>query len=127
MTPFGEKMRSMRAERNLTQKDMAAAIGVSSAYLSALEHGKRGRPSWYLIQRIINYFNVIWDDADQIVMLAHMSHPRITIDTSALSPKATSLTNHLADQIGELNDVELDELLHSLQQARQRRKAATKE
>ena len=27
---------------------MAAAIGVSSAYLSALEHGKRGRPSWHV-------------------------------------------------------------------------------
>ena len=32
-------------------------IGVSSAYLSALEHGKRGRPGWHLIQRIFEYFS----------------------------------------------------------------------
>lgn len=121
MTPFGEKMRQMRAERRVTQKAMARAIGVSSAYLSALEHGKRGRPSWYLIQRIINYFNVIWDDADSIVELAHLSHPRITIDTSGLSPKATAVANHLADQVASLQDRELDALLDVLGRARKSR------
>ncbi len=120
MTPFGEKIRLLRAERGVTQKDMAQAIGVSSAYLSALEHGKRGRPSWYLIQRIINYFNVIWDDADRIVALAHLSHPRITIDTSGLSPKATALANHLADQISNLTETQLDRLLGSLSAARKK-------
>ena len=118
MTPFGERMRQLRTERGITQKQMAEAIGVSSAYLSALEHGKRGRPSWYLIQRIINYFNVIWDDADQIVRLAHLSHPRITIDTSGLNPKATELANHLADQISGLSEDELDDLLARLARSR---------
>ncbi len=120
MTPFGEKIRRLRVERGVTQKDMAQAIGVSSAYLSALEHGKRGRPSWYLIQRIINYFNVIWDDADRIVALAHLSHPRITIDTSGLSPKATALANHLADQISNLTETQLYRLLGSLSAARKK-------
>ncbi|TIT83335.1 MAG: helix-turn-helix transcriptional regulator, partial [Mesorhizobium sp.] len=36
MTPFGEKLRALRAERGLSQKAMAEAIGVSAAYLSAL-------------------------------------------------------------------------------------------
>lgn len=114
MTPFGEKIRILRADNGVTQKQMAAALGVSSAYLSALEHGKRGRPSWYLLQRIINYFNVIWDDADQLIELAHLSHPRITIDTSGLSPKATALANHLADRIGHLREEELTRLLAEL-------------
>ena len=43
MTPFGKKMRSLRAERGLTLKDQAQILKVSEAYLSALEHGKRGR------------------------------------------------------------------------------------
>ncbi len=120
MTPFGARMRKLRSEKGVTQRDMAKSIGVSSAYLSALEHGKRGRPSWYLIQRIINYFNVIWDDADQIIALAHMSHPRITIDTSGLSPKATALANQLADQIAELREEQLDQLLKSLADARRK-------
>jgi transcriptional regulator with XRE-family HTH domain len=44
MTPFGQKLRDLRAARNVTLKDMAAALRVTPAYLSALEHGRRGRP-----------------------------------------------------------------------------------
>lgn len=111
MTPFGERMRKLRAERGVTLKAMAMAVGVSPAYLSALEHGKRGRPGWHLIQRIIAYFNVIWDEAEEVVRLARISHPRIVIDTSGLDPKATALANRLADEIGRLDMRSLAELL----------------
>ena len=111
MTPFGDRMRKLRAERGVTLKDMAEAIGVSSAYLSALEHGKRGRPGWHLIQRILTYFNIIWDDAEEVVRLARISHPRIAIDTSGLNPKATELANRLADDIGKLDTATLDEMM----------------
>jgi transcriptional regulator with XRE-family HTH domain len=104
-------MRKLRAERGVTLKDMADAIGVSSAYLSALEHGKRGRPGWHLIQRIIAYFNIIWDEAEEVVRLARISHPRVTIDTAGLSPKATEVSNRLADEIGKLDATVLDEIL----------------
>jgi len=120
MTPFGDRMRKLRAERGLTLKEMADAIGVSSAYLSALEHGKRGRPGWHLIQRILTFFNIIWDDAEEVVRLARISHPRITIDTSGLNPKATELANRLADDIGRLDAAALDELLSVLDRKRQK-------
>jgi len=111
MTPFGEKIRKLRLERGVTLKDMASAIGVSPAYLSALEHGKRGRPGWHLIQRIIAYFNIIWDDAEEVVGLARISHPRIAIDTSGLSPRATELANRLADEIGKIDEPTLAAML----------------
>ena len=120
MTPFGDRMRKLRSERGITLKEMAEALGVSSAYLSALEHGKRGRPGWHLIQRILAYFNIIWDEADEVVRLARISHPRITIDTSGLDPKATELANRLADEIGKLDATTLDELLATLGRKRQR-------
>ena len=122
MTPFGDRMRKLRAERGVTLKEMAEALGVSSAYLSALEHGKRGRPGWHLIQRIRAYFNIIWDEADEVVRLARISHPRITIDTSGLSSKATELANRLADDIGKLDSFTLDELLVTLSKRRQKSK-----
>lgn len=122
MTPFGDRMRKLRAERGVTLKEMAEALGVSSAYLSALEHGKRGRPGWHLIQRILAYFNIIWDEADEVVRLARISHPRITIDTSGLSPKATELANRLADEIGKLDAVTLDDMLATLGRKRQKAK-----
>lgn len=119
MTPFGEKMRKLRAGRAITLKQMSTAIGVSSAYLSALEHGKRGRPGWHLIQRIITYFNIIWDEAEEVTRLARISHPRITIDTSGLNPLATELANRLADDIGKLEPQTLNELLTVLSAKKQ--------
>ena len=123
MTPFGDRMRKLRAERGITLKDMADDLGVSSAYLSALEHGKRGRPGWHLIQRILTFFNIIWDDAEDVVRLARISHPRITIDTSGLNPRATELANRLADDIGRLDAAALDELLSVLDRKRQKPRA----
>ena len=122
MTPFGDKMRRLRTERKVTLRDMAEAIGVSSAYLSALEHGKRGRPGWHLIQRIITYLNIIWDEAEEVVELARISHPKITIDTSGLSPSATELANRLADEIGKLEDHTLAEMIALLEHKRSRLK-----
>jgi transcriptional regulator with XRE-family HTH domain len=114
MTPFGEKLRNLRRERGVTLKDMAAALNVSSAYLSALEHGKRGRPSWHLLQGVLAYFNIIWDEAEELVKLASLSHPRITIDTQGLSPKATELANRLSKDIGRLDDAQILKLLTTL-------------
>jgi transcriptional regulator with XRE-family HTH domain len=104
-------MRQLRAERGVTLRAMAAGIGVSSAYLSALEHGKRGRPGWHLIQRVITYFNIIWDDAEDVIRLARISHPRITIDTAGLDPLATEVANRLADSIDDLPAEQLKSIL----------------
>ena len=102
MTPLGQKMRELRAARGVTLKQMAAALDVSSAYLSALEHGKRGKPTWILLQRIIHYFNVIWDEAEDLQRLAELSDPKVTIDTGGLAPEATELANRLAVDIDKL-------------------------
>lgn len=107
MTPLGERIRVLREERGVSQKQMAAAIGVSAAYLSALEHGKRGVPSWPLIQKIIGYFNIIWDDAEDLQRLAENSHPKVKIDTAGLSPAATELANLLADKIGKMSEADI--------------------
>ncbi len=104
MTPFGEKMRELRKRQGVTQTQMAEALGVSSAYLSALEHGRRSRPSWYLVQGINQFFNLIWDEAEEIERLANLSHPRVAIDTGDLSAEATELANLLSAKISTLDE-----------------------
>ncbi len=104
MTPFGEKMRELRKRQGVTQTQMAQALGVSSAYLSALEHGRRSRPSWYLVQGINQFFNLIWDEAEEIERLANLSHPRVAIDTGDLSAEATELANLLSAKISTLDE-----------------------
>ena len=50
MTPFGQKLRDLRQAQNRQLKDLAKALKVSSAYLSALEHGHRAKPSPGFVQ-----------------------------------------------------------------------------
>jgi transcriptional regulator with XRE-family HTH domain len=128
MTPFGVRLRQHRAERGITLKAMAEALGVSAAYLSALEHGRRGRPTHAMVVAICAQLNIIWDDADELSRLARLSHPRITVDTAGLSPAATELANLLAERIRRLSPERIDRLLDILTSApapaRRRRKAA---
>ncbi|PLX38184.1 MAG: transcriptional regulator [Hyphomicrobiales bacterium] len=114
MTPFGAKVRELRRKRGIKMKDMAAALDVTSAYLSALEHGKRGRPTWFMVQRIIAFFNVIWDEAEELQRLAEMSDPRVVVDTAGMQPQATELANLLARKIGDLNEDSLRRLIHEV-------------
>ncbi|MBO0332733.1 helix-turn-helix transcriptional regulator [Sneathiella sp. CAU 1612] len=114
MTPFGLRVRKLRKSRGITLKKMAADLDISSAYLSALEHGHRGRPSWSLVAQICDYFNIIWDDAEELQRLASLSHPKVTVDTSGLSPIATEYANLLANKIRDLPEYALAEMLHYL-------------
>jgi transcriptional regulator with XRE-family HTH domain len=118
MTPFGHKLRQMREARPCQLKDLAKALKVSSAYLSALEHGHRGKPSPGLVQQVAAYFNLAWEEVDELKALAELSDPRVTIDTSGLSPEATELANRLAGRIGGLSDAEIQRLLVLLKGAR---------
>ena len=111
MTPFGRKLRSLRAARRCQLKDLAKALKVSSAYLSALEHGHRGKPSPGLVQQVAAYFNLAWEQVDELKALAELSDPRVTIDTAGLTPEATELANRLAARIDALSDGEIARLL----------------
>lgn len=116
MTPFGERMRQLRDARGLTLKQMAAGLHVSPAYLSALEHGQRGRPSPGLVMQICGLFGIIWDEAEELKRLAALSHPKVTIDTSGLSPAATELANRLAERIRELPEERIARMLELVQE-----------
>ena len=114
MTPFGRKIRQLRGERGITLTRMAADLNLSAAYLSALEHGQRGRPSPGLVMQILGYLNVIWDEAEDVKALAALSQPKVTINTAGLSPTATELANRLRTEIDRLPEERLQKMLDIL-------------
>jgi transcriptional regulator with XRE-family HTH domain len=117
MTPFGAKVRALRRERGITMKRMAGDLEISQAFLSALEHGHRGRPSPALLVQICEYFHLIWDEYEEMHRLARLSHPRVTVDTRGLDPARTELANLLADKIAVLDDATAADLLKRLKNA----------
>lgn len=114
MTPFGARLRALREARGISQADLATALHVSAAYLSALEHGHRGRPSPGLVHQVNEFSGLIWDDAEEMVRLARLSHPRVVLDTAGLSPEATALANRLAQEIRRLPPETVAALLAAL-------------
>jgi transcriptional regulator with XRE-family HTH domain len=54
---FGEKLKQLRAERNLTQPQLAQAIGIEQSYLSKLENDK-SIPSADIFQSILKAFGI---------------------------------------------------------------------
>lgn len=102
MTPFGARLRALRTERGVTQRQLAAALQVSTAYLSALEHGRRGAPSAGLVHQVNEFFGLIWDEAEELAQLARLSNPRVTVNTAGLTPEQTALANRLSQMIRRL-------------------------
>lgn len=111
MTPFGSRVRQLRTEKGVSLKQMADELEISSAYLSALEHGHKGVPSPMLLRQICTYFGLIWDAAEEVERLSALSNPRVTVDTAGLSPDHTLLANLLARDIARLTPVQLSRLL----------------
>jgi transcriptional regulator with XRE-family HTH domain len=102
MTPFGARLRALRAERGMTLKALASRLEVSAAYLSALEHGKRGAPGSGLVHQVCDVFGLIWDQAEELAQLARLSHPRVVVDTAGMTPEQTALANRIAHSIRRL-------------------------
>ena len=121
MTPFGERMRALRAVRGLTQQQQADQLGVSKAYISALETGTRGRPSAPFVDQICVWLGLIWDDAEELKALAARSHPKPTIDASHSHAAAVELANLMATHIGSLDELACRRLIVALQDEVQKR------
>ena len=104
LTLFGHKIRQLRQSKPEKLADTAKALGVSSAYLSALENGQKSKPSARLLHLICQHFNIIWDDADALLKLADLSEPKPKIDLSQASPTFQVFVNLLASQSEQIDD-----------------------
>ena len=61
MQRFGEKLRILRKQHNMTLQVLAHELGFNShSYISAIEFGKK-QPSVALVIKIANLFNVSTD------------------------------------------------------------------
>ena len=110
MTPFGKKIREWRQYKGRTLYQQAVALGVSSAYLSALETGTRGRPSAVLVDQICVWLGLIWDDAEELKRLAALSHPKPSINARGHSAEAVYMANLLAQNVDRLSAADCQSL-----------------
>lgn len=69
MMDFGTKLKNLRKEHMITQRDLADSVGVDFTYISKMENGKlENSPA---IETIIKIANVLETNADELLMLAN--------------------------------------------------------
>jgi len=91
MVEFGEKLRQLRKEKNLTQKQLAELIGVKNSVISFYEVGDRF-PSPEVIRKLAMTLHV---STDYLLGVERNE----TVDVSGLNEKEKSLVHALVDTL----------------------------
>ncbi|MCU7963835.1 helix-turn-helix domain-containing protein [Shewanella sp. SM101] len=78
-TALGRLLRKLRIDRGMIMKDLAEVLGVSSAYLSAIELGKKAVTDKNIL-RMIEYFDLNPEDSAELRHAAKTSQPSIKIE-----------------------------------------------
>lgn len=64
---FGERLRELRKQRNLSQRELAALVGIDFTYLSKIEVGNMAPPSEAVIRKLARALGA---DEDELINLA---------------------------------------------------------
>lgn len=114
ITALGKKLRMLRLDRGEVMKDMANHLQVSSAYLSAIERGKKA-PSEKIISGIKKYYSLDADEAQALQQAVSLSQTSINIDLHGANDEERMLATAFARKFKSLEDFEknqLTKLLH---------------
>lgn len=114
LTPFGKTVRKLRIDRGVRLKEMAESLGVSSAYLSAVETGKKA-VSEDLVARVAGYFELAKEGLQELLELAKQSRPQVTIGLTGLSGKQREAAVEFARRFPELGEEELSKIKEILE------------
>ena len=118
LTPLGKIVRKLRIDDSVTMKDMADSLGLSVAFISAVETGRKS-PSKQLVDGLIKFFQLGGPDADRLKLAAEESQQeyRIRLDRDA-SDERRSTAAALARNFDELPDERLKELRETILRSR---------
>lgn len=107
LTPFGKAMRKLRIDLDLTMFDVATSLGVSSAFLSAVETGKKPIPRGF-VSKIAGALNL---NIEQTSLLrSAVDRTRKEIRTDRLKEDQRELVAVFARRIDEIPDDMLEKL-----------------
>lgn len=105
--PIGKFLRRLRVDHDERLFDMAKKIGVSSAFLSAVENGHK-KASNSLINKIINIYNLTPSQESDLYNDLAMSEQSLNL--SNFSREKQQATLMFARKFDELSNNQIDEI-----------------
>lgn len=111
LTPFGQEIRKHRVDREETQSDIARALGVSVAFWSSIETGKKNIPG-DLLEKLTQHLCLSAEKAVRLQHLADASRAEVKINMQKLSNPSRELVLGFARKFenGELTDQQIARL-----------------
>lgn len=105
---FGRKIRELRNNAELTQREFAKKIGIDFTYLSKIENGKMTPPSEETIRKIAEVLNT---NSDELLTLAK-KFPKDLNEVLHCNPKTMEFLR--AIQSKQWTDEELEKIIEKV-------------
>ena len=109
MTPFGKILRKIRIDRNELLYDMAQKLKVSSAFLSAVENGKKNIPA-DLLEKVISIYTSDGKEEQELRDAADISAKEISFSLEAIPVENRDLALAFARRFSEMDTTQIDTL-----------------
>ncbi len=120
-TRIGDFLRNIRMNRRQLLKDMAELLGVSSAFLSAVENGKKIVPdSWYSI--LEKNYDLSENDMDRLREAAMESQKAVSLNIRNSSECNRQLAVSFARKFDDIDEVTSHRIMELLKEVKKRKK-----
>ncbi|MFC4799458.1 helix-turn-helix domain-containing protein [Neobacillus sp. GCM10023253] len=120
LTLFGKFCRKLRIDNGELLKDMAAKLGVTSSYLSAVENGKRNVPQAW-VETISNSYSLSTDERYELRQAVQDSQKVVKIDFEGLSSEDKNAILALAREFKGLDESDKKKIKNILLNNKKRR------
>jgi len=110
LTEFGKILRKLRIDRQELLRDMAKKLGVSSAYLSAVETGKRKIPADWC-QKIVSLYKLPHGIAQELMWAYDLSAQEVRIPLLYASTLKKETAISFAKALDGLDDKTLKKIM----------------
>ena len=120
LTEFGKALRKIRIDRQQLLRDMADKLGVSSAYLSAVEPGKRRIPQDW-VSKIASIYSLSCEEQADLQSAADNSVFDVTISLVNASEQKRNAVLSFARALDGLNDEDLKRIMASMKGKEEKR------
>ena len=114
ITSFGKELRKLRIDHEEILKDMADRLGVSSAFLSAVEVGKKNIPEGWP-QKIAIIYKLTPDEERHLLSCARESIRSIKIDLSSVGNLQHRTALVFARDFNNMSDETAERILQLIQ------------
>ncbi len=115
LTRFGKEVRKLRIEKGITLKLMATSLNKTSAYLSAVETGRKKIPV-QLVNDVVDFFNLDGEQRQQLNLAAELSQKVLNIPLDGVSEPKREVATAFARQFPTLSDKALTQIKNLLEQ-----------